>query len=116
MSAATLKPTRLECYLPRMSGANKVSLFRADSLVRYLLQSAWDSRLRTRSPCVAIRMDTHVGLNAATRVCDVYPEKCWFAVLCRFWLQCSRTLRWTTDIHHMNLTFIGPCIIVIVEE
>ena len=22
----------------------------------------------------------------------VYPDKCWFAVLCRFWLQCSRTL------------------------
>ena len=39
------------------------------------------------------RMDTHVGLNAATRVCGVYPDKCWFAVLCRFWLQCSRTLR-----------------------
>ena len=34
-----------------------------------------------------------VGLNAATRVCDVNPEKCWFAVLCWFWLQCSLTLR-----------------------
>jgi hypothetical protein len=32
MSAATLKPIRLECYLPRLSGANNVSLFRADSL------------------------------------------------------------------------------------
>jgi len=42
---------------------------------------------------VAVSMDTHVGLNVATRVCDVYPDKCWFAVLCRFWLQCSRTLR-----------------------
>ena len=26
MLAATLKPIRLECYLPRLSGANKVSL------------------------------------------------------------------------------------------
>ena len=38
-------------------------------------------------------MDMHVGLNATTRVCDVNPDKCWFAVLCRFWLQCSCTLR-----------------------
>jgi len=43
MSAATLKPIRLECYLPRLPDANKVSLFRADSLDRYLLQCAWDS-------------------------------------------------------------------------
>ena len=43
MSAATLKPIRLECYLRRMSGANKVSLFRADSLARYLLQCAKNS-------------------------------------------------------------------------
>jgi len=50
------------------------------------------SRLRTRSHCVAVSMDTHVGLNVATRICDVYPDKCWFAVLCRFWFQCSRTL------------------------
>jgi len=47
---------------------------------------------------VAISMDTHVGLNVATRVCDVYPHKCWFAVLCRFWLQCRHTLR-----------LMGPC-------
>jgi len=40
MEAATLKPIRLECYLPRLSGANKVSLFQADSLARYLLQCA----------------------------------------------------------------------------
>ena len=38
-----LKPIRLGCYLPRLSGANKVSLFRVDSLARYLLQCAWDS-------------------------------------------------------------------------
>jgi len=36
---------------------------------------------------------TVVGLNVATRSCIVYPDKCWFAVLCRFWLQCNRTLR-----------------------
>jgi hypothetical protein len=38
MAAATLKQTRLERYLPRLSGVSKVSLFRADSLVRCLLQ------------------------------------------------------------------------------
>jgi hypothetical protein len=37
MLAATLKPVRLEYYLPRLSGANKVSLFRTDTLARYLL-------------------------------------------------------------------------------
>jgi hypothetical protein len=40
MPAATLKPIRLQCYLPRLSGSNKVSLFRADSLARQLLQCA----------------------------------------------------------------------------
>jgi hypothetical protein len=34
MSTATLKPMRLECYLTRLSGVNKVSLFRADSMAR----------------------------------------------------------------------------------
>jgi len=87
MSAAGLKPIQPESYLPRLSGTNTVSLFRAHSLVIYLLQCTWDSIL-------AISMDTRVGLNVATHVCDVYPDKCWFAVLCRFWLQCSsRTLR-----------------------
>jgi hypothetical protein len=38
MLAATLKPIRLECCLSRLSGANKVNLFGADSLARYLLQ------------------------------------------------------------------------------
>jgi hypothetical protein len=33
-----------------------------------------------------------VSLNVATRSCNVYPDKRWFAVLCRFWLRCSRTL------------------------
>jgi hypothetical protein len=82
MLAATLKPIRLECYLPRLSGANKVSMFRADSLARYLLQCAcaWDSSV--------VAMDkTVVGLNVATRSCNVYPDKCWSAVLCRFWFQ-----------------------------
>jgi len=77
MSAATLKPTLLECYLPRLSGSDKVSLFRPDILVRHLLQCAWDLS-------VAISVDTHVGLNVAIRGCDVCPDKCWFAVLCRF--------------------------------
>jgi hypothetical protein len=36
---------------------------------------------------------TVVGLNAATRSRNVYPDRCWFAVLYRFWVQCSRTLR-----------------------
>ena len=86
MSAATLKPIRLECYLPRLSGANKVSLFRADSLDRYLLQCAKDWSV--------VAMDkTVVGLKVATRSCSVYPDKCWFAVLCRFWVRCSRSLR-----------------------
>jgi len=87
MSAATLKPIRLECYLSRLPGDNKLSLFGADSLDRYLLQCAWDC------PCVATSMDTHVGLNVATRSCNAYPDKNWFAVLRRFWLQCSRGLR-----------------------
>jgi len=43
MLAATLKLIRLECYLPRLYGVNKVSLFRAESLARYLLQCAQDS-------------------------------------------------------------------------
>jgi len=33
------------------------------------------------------------GLSVATPSCNVYPDKCWFTALCRFWLQCSRTLR-----------------------
>ena len=36
---------------------------------------------------------TVVGLNVATRSCSVYADKCWFAVLCRFWLQCRGTLK-----------------------
>jgi hypothetical protein len=63
----------------------KVSLFRADSLDRCKLQCAWD-------PSVLAMDKTAVGLNVATRSCNVYPDKCWFAVLCRFWLQCNRTL------------------------
>jgi hypothetical protein len=77
MLAATLKQIRLECYLPRLSGANKVSLLRADSLARYLLQNAWNSS-------VVVMEKTVVGLNILTSSCDVYPDKCWFVVLCRF--------------------------------
>jgi hypothetical protein len=60
------------------------------------------SRLRT-STCVAVSMGTHVGLNVATRSCNVYPDKCWFAVLCRFWLQCSCTLSST----HSKIRIVG---------
>ena len=59
---------------------------RRSSLARYLLQCAWDLSV--------VAMDkTVVGLTVATRSWNVYPDKCWFAVLCRFWLQCSPTLR-----------------------
>ena len=74
MLAATLKSIQLECYLPRLSGANKVSLFRADSLARYLLQCAQDSSV--------VAMDkTVVGLNVATRSCNVYLLTPWSRVL-----------------------------------
>jgi hypothetical protein len=96
MTAATLKPIRLECYLPRLPGANRVSLFRADSLARYLLHCVQDSSV--------VAMDkTVVGLNVTTRSCNVYPDKCWFAVLCRFWLQCSCTLRLTLRTTSFNI-------------
>jgi len=77
MLSATLKPIRQEYYFPRLSGPNKMSLFRADSLARYLLQCA------QLSSVVAMNK-TVVGLNVATRTCNVYTDKCWFAVLCRF--------------------------------
>ena len=57
---------------------------------------------------VAISMDTHVGLNVATRVCDVYPDKCWFAVLCRFLLQCSLTLRPRSYWDRLNMKSTVP--------
>ena len=69
-------------------------------LDRYLLQCAWDC------PCVATSMDTHVGLNVATRFCNAYPDKCWFAVLCRFWLQCSRALRELIAVYDKRTTRI----------
>jgi len=65
MSAATLKPIRLECYLPGRSGANKVSLFRADSLARYLLQCAQDSS-------VVAMFKTHVGLTLKLLMSYIY--------------------------------------------
>jgi hypothetical protein len=64
MAAATLKLIRLELYLPRLFGANKVS-------------GQIPAAVRIRFEClcnVAISMDTNVGLNVATRVCDVYPD------------------------------------------
>jgi len=50
-------------------------------------------------------LDTHVGLNVVRRFCDVYPDKCWFVVLCRFWHHCSRTFRprrltWSQNRHN----------------
>jgi len=39
---------------------------------------------------VAVSMDTRVGLNIATRVCDLCSDKRRFAVLGRVWLQCNR--------------------------
>ena len=60
MSAATLKPIRLECYLPGRSGANKVSLFRADSLARYLLQCAWDLSVVAMDKTYLIELVTDV--------------------------------------------------------
>ena len=33
-----------------------------------------------------------------------YPDKCWFAVLCPFWLQCGRTLLMRMD----SFTFYRP--------
>ena len=52
---------------------------------------------------VAVSMDTHVGLNVVTHVCDVYPDKCWFAVLCQFWLHCGHTLTCTRKTGLNNL-------------
>ena len=56
MSAAILNPVRLECYLPRLSDANKVSLFLADSLARYLLQCAYDSSVVTMDKTYLIEL------------------------------------------------------------
>ena len=65
MSTATQKPIRLECYLPRLSGDNKVGLFRADSLARYVLQCAWDSSV--------VGMDkTVVGLTLRRLMSYIY--------------------------------------------
>jgi len=87
MSAATLKPIRLECYLPRLFDANKVSVSsRQSGQIPAAVHKGFECRCN-----VARSMDTHVGLNVDTCVCDVYLYKSWFAVLCRFWLQRSRT-------------------------
>jgi hypothetical protein len=51
------------------------------------------SGLRTRSPCVARSLDTHVGLNVATRFLLPCLVSVQTVVLCLFWLQCSRSLR-----------------------
>ena len=78
-----------------------MSLFRSDSLVRHLLQRAWDSSI--------VAMDKTYGhacrIKCSHTVCDVHPDKCWFAVLCRFWLRCSRTLNLCAD---YRLTLMQP--------
>jgi hypothetical protein len=56
------------------------------------------SGLKTRSPCVARSLDTHVGLNVATRFLLPCLESVQTVVLCRFWLQCSRSLRHEHDV------------------
>ena len=67
MSAATMKPIRLECYLPRLPGANKVSLFRADSLARHLLQCAWDSSV--------VAMDKTYPIELVTDVMPIWDQR-----------------------------------------
>ena len=69
ISAATLKRIGMECYLPRLSGANKVSLFLAESLVRHLLQCASDARLRKKKKLAALSM-LHKA-KKAYYACDV---------------------------------------------
>jgi len=53
-------------------------------------------------------MDTHVGLNVAIRVCDVYPDKCWFAVLCRFCLQYRPRGNWYRHCGRLVSTLFSP--------
>jgi len=60
-SEATLKLIRLECYLPRLSGANKVGVFPAESLV-------WiPAAMRIGFEC---RCN---GQNISNRISDVTP-------------------------------------------
>jgi len=54
-------------------------------------------------------MDVRVGLNVATCVCDVYPDKCLFAILCRFWLWCSCTLKMEVSEADTVLPSVGWC-------
>jgi hypothetical protein len=57
MLAATLNPIRLECYLPRLSGANKVSLFRSRqsgqilAAVRIEFECCWNGQNGCRFKC-----------------------------------------------------------------
>ena len=87
MLAATLKPIRLECYLLRLSGANKVSLFRADSLDRYLLQCAWDwVALDRLSEHETIASTANVIISVCVTVHIVHR---WITALHRYFIQLS---------------------------
>jgi len=95
MSAAKLKPIRLECSLPPLP---PLTVWRQQSEFFFSSRQSGHTpaavRIGFECRCnVAISMDTHVGLNVATRVCDVCSDKFRLTVLCPFWLQCSPTLR-----------------------
>jgi len=64
-----------------------------DYMLLMSLHITYNKQTENKKSFVAISLHRHVRLNITTRACDVYPDKCWFAVLCRFWLQCSRGLR-----------------------
>ena len=88
MSPATPKPIRLECYLPRLSGANKVCFE----------PTVWsDTCCSAHEIRVSLQCSYkygHACRNKRSQTClRCIPSKCWFAVLRRFCLQCSRTLR-----------------------
>jgi len=67
MSAATLNPIRMECYLPRLSVVNKERLFRADSLATYLLQCAYDSGV--------VAMDTAYLIELVRDVTPLWDQR-----------------------------------------
>jgi hypothetical protein len=63
----------------------------------------WSRQSSRQSGVVERQLGSRIGFNAATavkeKVIDIYflvwcmPRQCWFAVLCRFWLQYSHGLR-----------------------
>jgi hypothetical protein len=50
------------------------------------------SRLRKTKSFCRQKSGQTCGIKSSHTSGDVYPDKCWFAVLCRFWPQCSQTL------------------------